>query len=41
MTAFSEGVGNRASTGANHDTDAAIVCYVDCLYSLIPEEALP
>jgi hypothetical protein len=44
MEAFGKAVATVSGTvdsGCNQNANVAIVCYVDRLYSLIPEEALP
>jgi hypothetical protein len=44
MRAFGKAVATAWGTvdsGCNQNANVAIVCYVERLYSLIPEEALP
>ena len=41
VSGFVDGVPDGVDSGANHESNGVIVCYVETFISLIPEEALP
>src|ERR1700710_1734294 len=41
VSGFVDGVADGVDSGANHESNVVIVCYVETFISLIPEEALP